>query len=432
MTHPPLSTPNYKTLADESLSRCDQIALCTETEGQITRRFLTPPMRSVHQQLTEWMQTAGMQVHVDHAGNLIAKRAAANNEQDSLEREQSPVLLIGSHLDTVPNAGRYDGILGVIAGLAVIEALGNRLLPFDIDVIGFSEEEGVRFATPYIGSEAVAGTFKTEWLDRIDEEGQTLRSVIEAYGLLPDQIAQASYDANRVIGFIEPHIEQGPWLNSVDHPVGLVAAIAGQTRLAGVFEGKAGHAGTTPMTMRCDALVSAARWIAEVSDYANRMEGLRATVGYVNVRPNVRNVIPGRVDVSADIRHADDKIRLEATRQLCNRAELLSVEHGVAFKLLEQQSQSATAMNTGLMNVLSEAIDESGFPSTSMLSGAGHDAVVMAKRFPTAMLFIRQPSGISHHPDEDVQRSDVAIAIEVLTRFVDRMAQQFSNHEVRN
>ena len=429
MDDPSLSKPIYETLAVSCMSRCDEIALCTEIPGQITRRFLTPPMRSVHDRLTSWMEAATMEVQVDHAGNLIGKRRAAA-ENHVVERESSRTLLIGSHLDTVPNAGRYDGILGVVAGVAVVEALGNQPLPFDIDVIGFSEEEGVRFATPYIGSHAAAGTFDAQWLDRVDEEGQTLRSVIEAYGLSSNQTPQACYDPARVIGFVEPHIEQGPWLNSIDRPVGVVEAIAGQTRLMIAFDGKAGHAGTTPMTMRSDALVAAARWIAEVNDYANRTADLRATVGQIDVTPNARNVIPGRVKLSADIRHSKDPIRSKAVEELCNRAEALSSAHGVTFSLLEQQSQSATTMDANLTNLLSGTISDSGTGLVSLPSGAGHDAVVMAKRFPTAMLFIRQPSGISHHPDEDVQHSDVAIAIEVLVRFVDQLAQQFSNHQV--
>jgi allantoate deiminase len=240
---------DYDQLAGECLERCSELASYTESPGQITRRFLTPPMQDVHAAVTHWMSQMGVMARVDHVGNVIGSRVSAN--------PNCKTLLIGSHLDTVPNAGKYDGILGVVIGIAVLKALKTVELPFAIDVIGFSEEEGVRFSTPYLGSRAIAGDFEVSWLDLVDSQGQSMRSVIETFGLAADKISLTSYAPDHVLGFIEAHIEQGPVLARVDQPVAVVTDIAGQSRLKMRFHGCSGHAGTTPMSPRADALVAA-------------------------------------------------------------------------------------------------------------------------------------------------------------------------------
>ncbi len=255
------------------IARCREIAACTEVSGETTRLFLTPPMHTVHVLLRSWMETAGMTVHVDAIGNMRGLFPSV--------APGSPRLLIGSHLDTVPNAGAFDGILGVILGVAIVEELQGQHLPFAIEVIGFSEEEGVRFSKPFLGSLALLGKLDEDTLTRTDQNGISLRRAIEAYGLDPAQLPAAAL-SDDAFAYIEFHIEQGPVLESEDAPLGIVEALVGQTRMELIFTGQANHAGTTPMHLRHDAMAAAAEWIVAVEDYASSNSGLVATVGKVH------------------------------------------------------------------------------------------------------------------------------------------------------
>ncbi len=377
-------------------------------------------MHDAHRQLSEWMSDAGMQAHVDDAGNLVGRRRSAGGER---------VLLIGSHLDSVPGAGRYDGVLGVLMGLAVAEALRDTPLPFHLDVIGFSEEEGVRFSKPYLGSSAVAGCFDNDWLDRRDDAGVSMREAITHFGGDPTRIERAAYAPDQVIGYIEPHLEQGPMLERAAEPVGVVSAIVGQSRLRVEFCGEAAHAGTTPMAGRHDALVAASALVAVVRAVANRTEGLRATVGKFDVTPNAPNVIADRVELSLDVRHPIDGPREAAVGSIIAEAGLIAKTEGCRFTILEDTSQDAVAVDPDLTSLLAETIAECDCQPLHLSSGAGHDAVIMAKRFPVAMLFVRHPGGVSHHPDECVECQDVAFGVDVLTRLVLRKAEQFKKLE---
>lgn len=405
------------------LQRCAQIAAQTEVPGEVTRRFLTPPMRVVHATIRHWMEQAGMVIRVDAAGNIVGRRPATSGVSPK-------VLILGSHLDTVPNAGMYDGILGVMIGLAVVESLTDEDLPFAIDVIGFSEEEGVRYSLPYIGSRAVAGSFDPLWLERVDSDGVSLREAIIAFGLDPKEICKAAYDPHEVLGFIEAHIEQGPVLERLGLPVASVSSIVGQSRLGVCFRGEAGHAGTMPMAMRHDALVGASKWILKVQELALSVEGLRATVGRMAVSPNASNVIPDRVELSLDVRHEQDSVRLAAIDQLLSHAEAIGASDGLRFEVLHRGDSGSVAGCPRLESLLRETIAAQGTHCCvdgnplSLASGAGHDAVVMGASFPMAMLFIRHPGGISHHPDERVDQCDVEVAIQVLVDFVKRLAHQ--------
>jgi allantoate deiminase len=398
------------------MQRCDALARHSEQTDCLTRRFLSSPMHSVHRDLRGWMVASGMTVRVDAAGNIIGRRPA------NVPGEPK-ILLMGSHLDTVPNAGKYDGILGVLISLAVIEALKDDRLPFAIDVLGFSEEEGVRYSQPYLGSRAICGSFDVDWMDRVDEAGITMREAIAQYGLNPQGMAEAAYDSECVIGYIEAHIEQGPVLESKGTPVAVVESIVGQSRLMLTFSGKAGHAGTTPMAARQDALVGAARFVQAVQDLGQRTEGLRATVGRLNVTPNASNVIPSRVELSLDIRHALDPIRIQAVQELLVTGNDIAVREGLHLEVLHRSDTSSVHASRELVDLLSQAITSHGIESYKMSSGAGHDAVVMAEKFPVAMLFIRHPEGISHHPDERVDEDDVAIATEILISMVRLLAR---------
>jgi allantoate deiminase len=407
------------TLAASVMSRCDELGTCSEEAGRITRRFLSEPMHAVHARVSEWMRDAGLEVRVDDAGNIVGRRAGTF----------SKVLLVGSHLDSVPGAGRYDGVLGVMLGVAVAEALRHEDLPFCLDIIGFSEEEGVRYRMPYLGSAAAVGRFDEAWLERVDDEGISLRNCLARFGLQPDNVNRCAYDPGDVVGYFEPHIEQGPVLERAEVPLGVVTGIAGQSRLRLEFIGEPGHAGTTPMAGRSDALVAAAKFISSVRSAAIGREGLRATVGSAQVDPNAPNVIPGRVELSLDARHLDNAVRLAGIRELLEVAEQSAEDEGCRFRLLEDNSQNAVAADGRMMFALEQTIAECGHPVLQLESGAGHDAVIMGQSFPMAMLFLRHPGGISHHPDERVLVEDVAVAITVMARYVLKLAEQFTNSE---
>lgn len=396
------------------MARCFELSQLTEEPGRITRRFLCEPMHKVHERLAEWMEAIGMEPRVDNAGNLIGRRRSA--------RTQAKTLLVGSHLDSVPGGGQYDGVLGVLIALATCETLAQQELPFHLDVIGFSEEEGVRYSKPYLGSSAVAGRFDPAWLDRHDRGGLSMRDAMAGFGLDTDCIAQSAYDPAEVIGYVEPHLEQGPVLEHCGCPLGVVSGIVGQSRLRVEFVGQAGHAGTTPMDCRCDAMVCAARFIRMVRRIGQSIPDIRATVGQLIVTPNAPNVIPERVEVSLDIRHADDGVRDEAVERCLAEGTRIAKSDNASFRVLEDSPQPAVQVDPTLTTTLAEAAERLGVSPMRLPSGAGHDAVMMAATFPVAMLFVRHPGGVSHHPDERVEAADVALAIDTMGRFVQNLA----------
>jgi allantoate deiminase len=397
------------------IEECGRIAAMTEEPERITRRFLTPPVRDVHDYLRGRMQQLGMQVHVDAAGNLRGLWQAPG--------AGSKRLVLGSHIDTVPDAGAYDGVLGVVIALAWVEIAKELKLPINIEVIAFSEEEGVRFGVPFIGSRAVAGRFDEDILEAKDSDGVTLEAAIRAFGLDPGQISKAELDRDAA-GFVEVHIEQGPVLESEWLSVATVTAIVGQTRLTFEFIGHANHAGTTPMRLRHDALTAAAEWIQKVETLALATDGLVATVGKVVVEPNAGNVVPGSVQVSIDVRHAIDSTRKEAVEKLIESAETIAARRSLTVKRTRQLDQPAVPMDERQTSFLADAIEAIGLPVKHMPSGAGHDAMVMATRVPTAMLFLRSPGGISHHPDETVLEEDVEASLGVGRKFLERWATE--------
>jgi allantoate deiminase len=402
---PSLSTER----AQKIIARCREIAACTEVPGETTRTFLAPSMHDVHALLRGWMEAAGMSVAVDAIGNLRGVYPAASSA--------APRLIIGSHLDTVPNSGAFDGVLGVVLGLALVEELHGERLPFAIEIVGFSEEEGVRFGKPYLGSFAFAGSFDTEMLGRTDVQGISMERAIRAFGLDPEDIPAAvmSEDA---FAYLEVHIEQGPVLESEGIQLGVVSAIAGQTRMQLSFTGQANHAGTTPMHLRHDAMASAAEWICEVERYAQATAGLAATVGRVQTYPGAGNVIAGKVVASLDVRHAEDAIRRGAVAALVAAAKDAGAARGVQVIALGTSDEDAVPTDAALSDLLREAAASAGYAAKTMLSGAGHDARVVAERLPIAMLFLRSPKGLSHHPDESVLVEDVEAALATSLAFV--------------
>jgi allantoate deiminase len=370
-------------------------------------------MRDCYQEVARWLKAMGAQVRVDAAGNLRGFYPAA--------QLNSPRLLIGSHLDTVPNAGAYDGILGVVLAIALLEGLQGQRLPFGLEVVGFSEEEGVRFDTPFIGSRALAGRLDQKLLEVRDAQGVSVKKAIENFGLNPEEIPEAKL-SDGALGYLEFHIEQGPVLDQLNQPLAAVEAIAGQSRLEFVFLGRANHAGTTPMNLRFDAIAGAAELIGAVERAARDLPGLVATVGKIEAKPGAANVIAGEVRLTLDVRHRSDEIRTRAGEDFIHQAVEIATHRGLSLRRSILLSQSAVTMDPFLTANIEQAISKTGCKPHRMVSGAGHDAMILAEKVPAAMIFLRTPGGISHDPAESVLIDDVEKAIQCGLHLLDQLA----------
>jgi allantoate deiminase len=403
------------TSAADIIRRCRALANHSEEPGTTLRTFLSEPMRAVHRDIREWMAGAGMEVNVDAAGNIRGVYEAI--------APGAPRFYIGSHLDTVPSAGAFDGILGVVMGVALVERRDGRRLPFSIEVLGFSEEEGVRFRTPFIGSRAFVGTLDDEMLSRVDGRGTTVGEAIQQFGLDSSRVPEARF-TEPSLGYLEFHIEQGPVLDRLGLSLGIVNAIAGQTRAEISFSGTTGHAGTTPMNARADAVACAADWVLAVEHEGRSTPGLVATVGKIDVRPGAANVVAGHCTASLDVRHVDDEVRLTSIERLQSQTYSISSARGLDVRWHTQLDQPSVAMSTALVSALTQAVERTGTPMLLMPSGAGHDAMVIAEHMPAAMLFLRSPGGISHHPDETVREEDVEAALQAGGHLLTQLAEQ--------
>ena len=399
--------------AREVLARCEALAKFSEDANSLRRTFLSPPMHNCHAAVAGWLKSVGVLASIDAVGNLRGTYPGANAD--------SPRVLIASHLDTVPNAGKYDGILGVVLAIALLEELDGNRLPFAIEVIGFSEEEGVRFGVPFIGSRALTGRVDEELLGRRDQNGISVREAIQQFGLDDQRTGEAAL-ATDVLGYFEFHIEQGPVLEKLGRQLGVVEALVGQTRLALRFRGRANHSGTTPMDARHDALAAAAEWMVRVESHAREIAGLVATVGSIEAKPGATNVIPGEVRLSLDVRHRSDEVRSRAKAELTGLAEEVARRRALSVEWNSLLEQDAIRLDDFLAGQIESAIRKSGSEPHRMTSGAGHDAMILAERVPSAMIFLRSPGGISHHPAEAVLLEDVERAIEAGVRLLDQLA----------
>lgn len=400
------------------MERIAALAACSEESGRLTRRFATAALREAQSQVADWMQSAGMSVRRDAVGNLIGRYAATSAD--------APCLLLGSHLDSVCDAGNFDGPLGVLTALAVVERLHNRgrRLPFAIDVLAFADEEGLRYGTAYLGSKAIAGTFDPACLSRVDVDGIMMADAIRAFDGDPDAIDRACYQREAVLGYCEVHIEQGPVLEAENLPVGVVTAIAGQSRINLGWRGMAGHAGTVPMTLRRDALCAASEFVLRAEQAGRQWPGLVATVGQLTVQPGASNVIPGAVELSLDVRHHHDAVREQARDWLQTQARRIGTARQIALDWAVVQETPSVACSSALTDLLAQSVASSGYPPRMLVSGAGHDAVALCELAPVAMLFVRCKQGISHHPGESADVADVAVAIDVLARLVESLAER--------
>jgi allantoate deiminase/N-carbamoyl-L-amino-acid hydrolase len=400
------------------LAQADELGAITEREGTVTRTFLTPQHRIAAERVMQWMREAGMSVTIDAIGNVVGRYEGA--------RPGLPAVLLGSHLDTVRDAGKYDGILGVITAIACVGAFHRRgeRPSFAIEVIGFGDEEGVRFQSTLLGSRAIAGRFDKAVLDRADADGMTLKDALIAFGLDPDAIDGLARRRREALAYIELHIEQGPVLEADKLPVGIVTSIAGATRAEFGLIGEAGHAGTVPMKLRHDALAAAAEIMVAIEAQAREKPGLVATVGRINASPGASNVIPGKVDFSLDLRSSEDATRLNAYTNIAVAAHTIALKRGVKLTVDRSFESRAVACSDWVMAEIEQAITALGIKPRRLASGAGHDAMAMATLCDVGMIFVRCKGGISHNPAEAITAADAEtgarVLYEVLRRFQPR------------
>jgi len=394
------------------MTRIDALATCTAEAGALTRVFLSPPHRAANQRVAEWMEEAGLAARVDAIGNVVGRYEGTC--------PGLPCLILGSHLDTVRDAGRFDGMLGVVAAIECVAALNREglRLPFAIEVIGFGDEEGVRFQSTLIGSRAVAGTFDAGLLNLVDADNITLAQAMANFGLDPSRIGEAARRREDVLAYVELHIEQGPVLEREGLPVGIVTAINGAARYTVEITGEAGHAGTVPMAGRRDALTAAAEAILAVERICSAERDLTGTVGRIRAMPGALNVIPGAAEFTIDVRSPFDATREAAERELTAALEGICARRGLRLRLNRLHASTATACAGWLMEQLAAVIAARGLRVRQLPSGAGHDATAMRDLTDVAMLFVPCAGGISHNPRESAQVDDVAAGCEVLLEFI--------------
>lgn len=406
----------FAELANEVLSRCDQLGLISQSPGMVDRRYLTSQHRQANDQVAQWMQQAGMQTWQDAAGNQWGRYKSANPD--------AKAFVFGSHLDTVPNGGKYDGILGVIAPLAVVQYYFEQGIrfPFHIDIVGFGDEEGTRFGSTLLGSRALTGRWQEDWRNLRDKDQVSLPDALTHFGSSFENIAQAKLDPATLLGYLEVHIEQGPVLENQSLPVGWVTAIAGAKRYDVTVNGMAGHAGTVPMPLRQDAMTASSEMVLAIESIATE-HAVVATVGRMDVKPGAVNVIPGQVKFSLDIRSEYDDMRDRALDAILLRLRDIATRRRVDISWQMTHMANAVHCNPALSQTLAQAIELTGIKPLSLPSGAGHDAMAMDAICPVGMLFVRCKGGISHHPGESVTHADVQATLQVLQRFLDNYSQ---------
>jgi len=398
----------------EILSRCDALAAISEDPGRLTRTYLTPQHRAAGELIAAWMRAAGMEAHFDALGNVVGRYVAAD--------PQAPVLVTGSHMDSVVDAGRYDGIFGILSPIACVadlQARGRRL-PYTLEVVAFGDEEGVRFGVSMLGSRALAGSFDMSALERRDANGVSMREALVAFGGDPATIPALARDG--VVAYVEAHIEQGPVLLDAGLPVGVVTSIAGGTRLAVRVEGSAGHAGTVPMPRRQDALAAAAEMVLAIERHcAERADTLVGTVGKLAVAGGgAINVIPGAAEFTVDLRSGDDARRRAALADVEAECRAIAARRRVALAWEPFFELAAAPCDARLQAQWAAAVAAHGVAVRHLPSGAGHDAMEFAKLAPIAMLFVRCGNGgVSHSPRETLDPEDAEIATGVFLRFLE-------------
>jgi allantoate deiminase len=398
----------------------DELAAISESPDHLTRVFLSPEQALASDLVLSWMRAAGMEAHVDAIGNVVGRYEGV--------RPGLPALLLGSHLDTVRDAGKYDGMLGVITAIACVDRLNRagRRLDFAIEIVGFGDEEGVRYGTTMLGSEAIAGTFDMAVLARADDRGITMEQALRSYGLDPAHIASAAYRRGEILAYVEFHIEQGPVLEGWGLPVGCVTSISGATRYEVTVMGQAGHAGTVPMPARKDALAAAAECVLAIEARCATEPGLVGTVGRIEAGPGAINVIPGRAAFTIDVRAPDDAQRIRAADDLMQKIGAIARKRGVTMTTRKIYDMAAAPCAPWLMEQIDSAIAGEGIAPFRLPSGAGHDGMAMIALTDIGMIFLRCEGGISHNPAEAITVEDAEIGARVLLRFIENFKPRAS------
>jgi allantoate deiminase len=405
---------DHPSLGREIVGRIDALGAISETQENLTRIFLSPEHRAAADLLLSWMQSAGMRAHLDAIGNVCGRYEG--------DRPGLPCLMLGSHYDTVRDAGKWDGPLGLITAISCVADLNRkgRRLPFAIEVVGFADEEGVRFASTLLGSRAVAGTFVESVLGTKDSAGISMREAMIEFGLDPDHIGAAARAPSELLAYVELHIEQGPVLESQHLPVGVVTAISGATRLAASLIGMAGHAGTVPMALRLDALTGAAECIVAIEELCRTdPDGLVGTVGYIHAMPGATNVIPGKVSFTMDIRAASDTHRRRAVTDIVRRIESIAKRRKLSLQVDVTHENRTVPCGPWLRKQVADAVAAEGYRVFELPSGAGHDGMAMIDIADVAMLFVRCRGGVSHNPAEHVEEADADAGARVLLRLIE-------------
>jgi allantoate deiminase len=398
--------------AERILERCESLAQHSELPGGLTRVFLSPQARAASDKVLGWMREAGMQAKLDAIGNAAGRYEG--------ERPGLPCLMLGSHLDTVRDAGKYDGMLGVIAAIECVSFLNSekQRLPFAIEVVGFGDEEGVRFGTTLLGSRAVAGIFDQKALSATDAAGKTMSQALIDFGLDPQAIPKIARKKSDVLAYAELHIEQGPVLEAEGLAVGVVTAINGFSRLRVTLRGAAGHAGTVPMNLRRDALAGAAECALAVERVARGHPELVGTVGRFEAKPGAINVIPGEVMFTVDVRAPQDSLREQAVAAIRAEIEQVCKTRGLKSEIENLQDFGVTACAPRLIAQMERAVASEGFRVRRLPSGAGHDGMALSAITDICMLFVRCKGGISHNPLESITRDDADAGVRVLMKFI--------------
>lgn len=392
--------------------RLDALARFSAERDCLTRLYLTPQHKAAALQVEAWMREAGMTTGMDAVGTVVGRYEGIAPD--------APTLLLGSHIDTVRNAGKYDGNLGVVAAIEAVAELnrpGTRL-PFAIEILAFGDEEGVRFPVTLTGSRAIAGILDPAALDAEDETGVSMREALQEFGLNPFDIPRIPRRRERTLGYVELHIEQGPVLEAENLPVGVVTAIAGASRFTVTVAGVAGHAGTVPMNLRRDAAAAAAEMVLAVERIALETEDLVATVGRIETRPGAVNVIASSAIFTLDIRSPDDAVRREAIAALAREFEAIARRRNVTVEKVRSYNEPAVTCDPAIVSALATSVERIGIAPRLLPSGAGHDGLAMAALCPIGMLFLRCKGGISHNPAESITPADAGIAVAVLADFL--------------
>ena len=404
-------------LGQEIVGRINALAAISESPGNLTRLFLTPEHRAAGDLIMSWMVEAGVSARLDAIGNVCGRYEG--------EQPRSPCLMLGSHYDTVRDAGKWDGPLGLITAISCVADLNRRgrRLPFAIEVTGFADEEGVRFASTLLGSRAIAGTLNESVLATKDSSGKSVREALIEFGLNPDHVGAAARIRGELLAYVELHIEQGPVLEAHNLPVGVVTAIAGANRLAARLTGMAGHAGTVPMALRRDALTGAAECISRIEELCRADDaGLVGTVGFIHASPGAANVIPGQANFTIDIRAPTDNHRKRGVNEIVRQIEAIAKRRKLALQVDVTHENRTVPCAPWLKQQVAAAVAAEGYGVFELPSGAGHDGMAMVDIADVAMIFVRCRGGISHNPDEFASAVDIDLAAHALAIFLDRIA----------